>query len=115
MVYKFFYNKRGANVKYLNENEQIPDELHKPVTKKLKKNIYARFKDNIWAADLTEMESMYCKNKNINISLCVIDVFTKYAWVKPIKDKKGETVSNGFIEIVNESHRKPKKSRNRIF
>ena len=35
--------------------------------------------------------------------LYVIDVFTKYAWVKPLKDKKTETVLHGFNEIVNES------------
>ena len=40
---------------------------------------------------------------------CVIDAFTKYAWVKPLKDKKGETVLNAFMEIVNKSSRKPNK------
>ena len=39
-----------------------------------------------------------------------IDVFTKYAWVKPLKDKNGKTVLNAFIEIVNESNPKPNKS-----
>ena len=42
--------------------------------------------------------------------LCVIDVFTKYAWVKPLKNQKGKTVLNAFIEIVNESNCKPNKS-----
>ena len=46
---------------------------------------------------------------NIKYLLCVIDVFTKYAWVKPLKDKKGKTVLNAFNEIVNESNRKPNK------
>ena len=41
--------------------------------------------------------------------LCVIDVFTKYAWVKPLKDKRGKTVLNGFIKILNESNCKPNK------
>ena len=39
----------------------------------------------------------------------MIDVFTKYAWVKPLKEKKCKTVLNAFIEIVNESNRKPNK------
>ena len=39
----------------------------------------------------------------------MIDVFTKYAWIKPLKDKKGKTVLNAFIKIVNESNRKPDK------
>ena len=41
------------------------------------------------------------------MELCVIDVFTKYAAVKPLKDKKVKTVSNAFIKIVSESNRKP--------
>ena len=53
------------------------------------------------------MESLSSKNKNVKYLLCVIDVFTKYAWVKALKDKKGKTVLNAFIEIVNESNRKP--------
>ena len=55
------------------------------------------------------MESLSSKNKNVKYLLCVIDVFTKYAWVKPLKDKKGKTVLNTFIKIVNESNRKPNK------
>ena len=39
----------------------------------------------------------------------MIDVFTKYAWVKPLKDKNGKTVLNAFIKIVNKSNRKPNK------
>ena len=39
----------------------------------------------------------------------MIDLFSKYSWVKPLKDKKCKTVLNGFIEIVNESNRKPNK------
>ena len=39
----------------------------------------------------------------------MIGVFTKYAWVKPLKDKKGKTVFNDFIEIVDESNRKANK------
>ena len=38
-----------------------------------------------------------------SLSLCVIDVFTKYAWFRSIKDKNSKTVLNAFIEIVNES------------
>ena len=41
--------------------------------------------------------------------LCVIDVFTKYAWIKPLKDKKSKTIYNAFIKIVNKSNCKPSK------
>ena len=39
----------------------------------------------------------------------MLDVFTKYAWVKPLKDKKGKIVLNTFIEILNESNQKRNK------
>ena len=52
------------------------------------------------------MESLHYKNKNVKYLLSVIDVFTRYAWVKTLKDKKGKIVLNAFIEIANESNRK---------
>ena len=51
--------------------------------------------------------SLSFKNNNVKYLLCVIDVFTKYAWAKPLKDKNGKAVLNTFIEIVNESNCKP--------
>ena len=55
------------------------------------------------------MGSLSSKSRNVRCLLCVIDVFTKYAWVKPLKDKKCKTVLNTFITIVNESNCKPNK------
>ena len=55
------------------------------------------------------MQSLSSNNKNVKYLLCVIDAFTKYAWVISLKDKKGKTVFNSFIEIVNESNGKPNK------
>ena len=48
------------------------------------------------------MGSLSSKNKIVKYSLYAIDVFTKYEWVKPLKDKKGKTFLNAFIEIGNE-------------
>ena len=61
--------------------------------KKLKRRkIYARFNDNIWASDLAEIESLSSLNCGVKYLLCVIDVLAKYAWVKPLKHKKANTV-----------------------
>ena len=49
------------------------------------------------------------KNRGVKYLLLVIDFFTKYAWVKPLKDQKAKTVFHDLIEIVNESKRKPNK------
>ena len=107
MVYKFFDKKTRSGI---GVNEKLAEELHKPVIKKLKRRkVYARFKDNIWVGDLAEMGSLFSKKKNVNYLLCVTDIFTKYACVKSLKDKKGETVLNAFIETLNEYNRKPNK------
>ena len=55
------------------------------------------------------MESLSSRNKNVKYLLCVIDIFTKYAWVKPLKKEIVKTVLNAFIEIINESNREPNK------
>ena len=48
-------------------------------------------------------------NKVFRFLLCVIDIFSKYAWVVPLKDKKGITIINAFQKILKESNRKPNK------
>ena len=109
MVYNFFDKKTGLGAGVC-VNEQLAEELHKPVMKNFKRRkVYARFKDNIWAANLAQMESLSSKNKNDKYLLCVIDIFSKYARVKPLKDKKGNTVLNAFMKIVNKSNPKPNK------
>ena len=70
---------------------------------------FARFKENIWVADSAKMESLPSKNKIVKQLLYVIDAFTKYTWVKSLKDKKDKKVLHALIEIVNESDRKANK------
>ena len=48
-------------------------------------------------------------NKGFRFLLCVIDIFSKYAWVVPLKDKKGVSIVNAFQKILNDSARKPNK------
>ena len=66
----------------------LADELHKPVIKKFnKRKVYSQFKDNIWGVDLADMQSLSKKNKGIKYLLCAIDLYSKYAFVIPLKDK----------------------------
>ena len=48
-------------------------------------------------------------NKQFRFLLCVIDIFSKYAWVVPLKDKKGVSIVNAFQKILDDSNRKPNK------
>ena len=117
MVYKFFDKKsKGSGVKHINtklipQNNQLADKLHKPIIRKFeKRKVHAAFKDNIWGADLADMQLLSKYNKGIRFLLCVIDIFSKYAWVVHLKDKKGISIVKAFQIILKQSNsRKPNK------
>ena len=124
MVYKFFDKKsassadkstKGSGVtaltnKSVSQNQQLAEELHKPIIRKFKKRkVHSAFKDNIWGADLADMQLISRYNKGIRFLLCVIDIFSKYAWVVPLKDKKGLSIVAAFQSILKESNRKSNK------
>ena len=111
MVYKFFdKNSKGSGITTNEFNYQLANELHKSVIKKFKKRkLYYSFKDNIWGVDLADMQSLSKFNKGFKYLLCAIDLFSKYAWVIPIKDKKGTSIVNAFKKIISEGQRKPNK------
>ena len=111
MVYQFFDKKsQGSGLANNKENIQLADELHKPIIKKFeKRKVYSSLKDNIWGADLADMQLLSKFNKGFRFLLCVIDIFSKYAWVIPLKDKKGISIVNAFQELLLNSKRKPNK------
>ena len=90
MVYKFVDKKsKGGNINIpLDFNEQLAEELHKPVIRKFKKKVYSGFKDNIWGADLADMQLINTFDKGFRFLLSVIDLFGKYVWVVSLKNKK---------------------------
>ena len=56
--------------------------------RKRKRMVCSRFKGNVWGADLADMHLIRRINKGFRFLLWVIDIFSKYAWVAPLKDKK---------------------------
>ena len=91
MIYKLIdkkANESGVNIP-LELNEQLAKELHQRIIKKFKKRkAYSGFRDKIWRADLADMQLISKFNKGFRFLLCVIDIFSKYAWVVPLNDKK---------------------------
>ena len=83
MVYKFFDEKSkrsGVNIA-VKHNEQLAKELHKPIIRNfIKGTVYSRLKDDIWGADLADMQLISKFNKRLRFLLCVIDISSKYAW-----------------------------------
>ena len=97
-----------SDIKSIPQNEQLAEELHIPIIKKFKKRkVYSAFKDNIWGADLGDMQLIRKFNKEFRFLLCVIDIFSKFAWVAPLKDKKDVSIVNAFENILDDSKRKP--------
>ena len=103
MVYKCFDKKsalfdksKGSDI--INEpNYQLANELHKPIIRKFKKRkVYSSFKDNIWGVDLADIQSLNKYNKGIKYLLWAIDLFSKYACVIPMKNKKGTSIVSAF-------------------
>ena len=129
MVYKFFDKKSmagptakpsslermGSGFKKLKNTTKssssiLADELHKAIINKFnKRKVYSQFKDNIWGVDLADMQSLSRKNKGIKYLLCAIDLYSKYEFVIPLKDKKGISIVNAFNKIIKQSNRKPNK------
>ena len=88
----------------------MTNELRKPIIRKCKKRkVYSSFRDNIWGVDLADMQLLSKYNKWIKYLLCAVDLFSKYAWVIPIKDKKDTSIVNAFKKTLSDSNRKPNK------
>ena len=104
MDYKFFDKKlKVSGIKNeIKQNQQLVNELHKPIIRKFKKRkVYYSFKYNIWGVDLADMQLISKYSKGIRYLLCAIDSFSKYAFFVPLKDKKGTTIANAFQKILN--------------
>jgi len=71
--------------------------------------MYVNGIDKIWAADLVEMRAFSESNHRVRYLLTVIDVFSKYGWILPLKDKTGKSVADAFKQIFQKSKRKPEK------
>ena len=120
MVYKFFDKKTAGGgvatlanksaIKSIPQNEQLAEGLHKLIIRKSKKRkVYSTFKDNIWGADLVDMQLISKFNKGFRFLLCAINIFKKYTWVVLLKDKKGVSIVNAFQNILDDSKRKSNK------
>ena len=90
--------KRSEVVKWL--TQQNVYSLHKPIRHRFKKRRVIVSKiDDQWQADLVDMQKNKSQNKNFNYILTVIDIFSKFAWAIPIKNKTGDSITRAF-EII---------------
>ena len=108
MVYKFFDKKSSGSVvaaslaskSSTKPNYQLANDLHRQIIRNFKRQkVCSSFRDNIWGVDLADMQSISKCNKGIKYLLCAIDLFSKYVWVVPLKDKRGIRIVNSFQKI----------------
>ena len=85
------------------QQQQIAKEVFSPrITKFRRQRIIPLYKDETWSADLIDKSSLSKYNNNYKFILTVIDIFTKYAWANPLKNKSGLSITNGFKIVLSE-------------
>ena len=89
--------------------DTLTDELHRPVKRKFeKRQVLVRNVDDTWAADLVDMQYYSRTNKGFKYILMIIDVFSKYGWAIPLKNKTSAEVVRAFTELWNSGQKPPK-------
>lgn len=84
--------------------------LHKPVRRRFQRNhVVSEKTDDVWMADLMDMVKYAKWNQGIKFILLVIDTFSKYVWLRPLRHKTGEEVAAAFDDILTTSGRVPAK------
>ena len=107
LVKNIIRSKRKLGLGVENHNKILSEELHKAKRKNYpRRRIIVNHIDEIFAADLVEMQKFSKLNKGYRYLLTCIDIFSKFAWVIPLKDKKGITIKNALQKIFKQ--RKPK-------
>lgn len=92
-----------------NALSQISAEVHKPIRKKYpRRKVTAPFLDAVWSMDLVDMQEWGDENDGHKYMLNVVDVFSRYAFSRPMKDKTAKTTFAAFLDIIKESNRSPK-------
>ena len=110
MVSKCFDKNTSVSVIKNIPNKELAEELHKTIIWKFnKRKVHLPFIDSIWDADLADMQLISKFNKEFRFLLCVIDIYSKYTWDIPWKDKRGILITNAFQKILYESNHKPNK------
>ena len=107
LVKNIIRSKRKLGLGVENHNKILSEELHKPKRKNYtRRKIIVNHIDEIFAADLVEMQKFAKLNKRYRYPLTCIDIFSKYSWVIPLKDKRGITIKNALEKIFNERKQK---------
>ncbi|XP_050066197.1 uncharacterized protein LOC126555298 isoform X3 [Aphis gossypii] len=85
----------------------LAEELHGPARKIFpRRSVVTRFKDDLWQADLIDMQPHSRQNNGFKFILIIIDTFTKYVWVEALKNKTAKECTKGIIKILKKNQPK---------
>ena len=88
--------------------DTLANEIHKPTYKpKEYRIVITYFPNDIWTADLVDMQSLEKQNNGYKYILTVIDIYSRYAWAIKLKTKTGKETSEAFQSIINITKKKP--------
>ena len=83
--------------KILKFTDEIAEQFYKPVSRKFqRRRVNMNSIDKIWAAELIDMQAFSKVKNGIKYVLSVIDIFSKFVWIIPLKRKTGQEVANAF-------------------
>jgi len=86
----------------MNTLENIADELHKPARRIFpRRKVITKFKDELWQADLIDMQKYLKTNNGFKYILIIIDTYTKYIQAVALKNKSANEVVKGMLIIIN--------------
>ena len=89
-------------------NKNLPRRTDSDLVENLR-NVKYIYRDNIWGADLADMQLISKYNNGVRFLLFVIYIYSKYALVVPLRDQKSLTITNAFQKLLDEFGRKPNK------
>ena len=113
VIYNFFERNAlcGTFKNGIISNKELPEELRKTIIKHFeKRKVHLLFMDNIWGIHPADMKLLSKFNEGFRL-LCVINIYSKYPWVIPLKDSKVITIVNVFQKLLHDSKLKPNKQR----
>jgi hypothetical protein len=88
---------------------EISDELHKQIRKNFtRRKVVSLHVNEIWGTDLIDFQEYEKENDGFKYLLSIIDVFSKYAWLVPLRDKKATTITKAFHKVIEDSGTQPK-------
>ena len=101
LQYGIIISSKKLQKTLLNQKEQIVEEIHKPARINFcRRKVKTYGIDDLWQADLVEMGNFSKENNSYNYMITIIDTFSKYAWILPVKRKTANDIVESLEKLL---------------